>query len=59
MDVDNVKISGLTIHSNQHHGIAISGQDNEVSGNEVYDCVMENKDVGKTLDYGWSQCVAS
>ncbi len=59
MDVDNVKISGLTIHNTQQHGIVISGQDNEVSENEIYDCVLENKDVGKTLDYGWSQCVAS
>ena len=59
MDVDNVKISGLTIHNTQQHGIVISGQDNEVSGNEIYDCVMENKENGKKLDYGWQQCVAS
>ena len=50
MDVDNVKISGLTIHNTQQHGIVISGQDNEVSGNEIYDCVMENKENGKKLD---------
>ena len=59
MDVDNVKISGLKIHNTQQHGIVISGENNEVSNNEIYDCVMENKDVGKTKDYGWSQCVAS
>ena len=59
MDVDNVKISGLKIHNTQQHGIVISGENNEVSDNEIYDCVMENKNIGKTLDYGWSQCVAS
>ena len=59
MDVDNVKISGLKIHNIQQHGIVISGENNEVFNNEIYDCVMENKDIGKTLDYGWSQCVAS
>ena len=30
MDVDNVKISGLTIHYTQQHGIVISGENNEV-----------------------------
>ena len=59
MDVTNVKISGLKIHDTQQHGIVISGEDNEVSNNEIYNCVLENKDVGKTLDYGWSQCVAA
>jgi len=59
MDVSNVKISGLTIHNTQQHGIVISGEDNEISNNEIYDCVMENEKIGKTLDYGWSQCVAS
>ena len=59
MDVSNVKISGLKIHDTQQHGIVISGQDNEVSNNEVYNCVMENKATAKTLTYGWSQCVAA
>ena len=59
MDVTNVKISGLKVHDTQQHGIVISGEDNEVSNNEVYNCVMENKDIGITLDYGWSQCVAA
>ena len=59
MDVDNVKISGLKIHNTQQHGIVISGENNEVSNNEIYDCVMENRNVGKTLEFGWSQCVAT
>ena len=59
MSVTNVIISGLKIHDTQQHGIVISGEDNEVSNNEIYNCVLENKDVGKTLDYGWSQCVAA
>ena len=57
MDVENVKISGLAIHNIQQHGIVISGRDNEVSGNEIYDCFMENKENGKKLDYGWQQCI--
>lgn len=59
MDVDNIKISGLKIHNIQQQGIVISGENNEISGNEIYDCVMENKNVGKTLEYGWNQCVAA
>ena len=59
MDVSNVIISGLTVHDTLQHGIVISGENNEVSNNEVYNCVMENKSIGKTLDYGWSQCIAA
>ena len=59
MDVTNVKISGLKIHNTQQHGIVISGENNLVTNNEVYNCVLENKIVGKTLDGGWSQCVSS
>ena len=59
MNVNNVKISGLTVHNTQQHGIVISGENNEVSGNEVYDCVMENKATAKTITSGWSQCVAA
>ena len=59
MDVSNVKISGLKIHNTQQHGIVISGENNIVINNEIYDCVLENKLVGKSLDGGWSQCVSS
>ena len=59
MNVEHVKISGLKVHNTQQHGIVISGEENEVSGNEVYDCVMENKETAKVLTYGWSQCVAA
>ena len=59
MDVTNVKISNLKIHDTQQHGIVISGENNEVSYNEIYNCVLENKYVGKTKEYGWSQCVAA
>jgi len=59
MDVSNIKISGLKIHNTQQHGIVISGENNLVTNNEIYDCVLENKLVGKSLDGGWSQCVSS
>lgn len=59
MDVSYVKISGLKIHNTQQHGIVISGENNLVTNNEIYDCVLENKLVGKSMDGGWSQCVSS
>ena len=59
MDVSNIKISNLKIHNIQQHGIVISGENNEISYNEIYDCVLENKLTGKKLEFGWKQCVAS
>ena len=59
MDVSYVNISGLKIHNTQQHGIVISGENNLVTNNEIYDCVLENKLVGKSMDGGWSQCVSS
>ena len=59
MDVSYVNISGLKIHNTQQHGIVISGENNLIINNEIYDCVLENKLVGKSLDGGWSQCVSS
>lgn len=50
MDVSNVKISGLKIHNTQQYGIVISGENNLVTNNEIYDFVLDNKRVGKSLD---------
>ena len=47
MDVSNIKISNLKIHNIQQYGIIISGENNEISYNEIYDCVLENKSTGK------------
>ena len=54
MDIDNVKINGLNIHNTQQHGIVISGENNGISNNEIYDCALENINVGKTLKFEWS-----
>ena len=42
MDVSNIKISNLKIHNIQQYGIVISGENNEISYNEIYDCVLHH-----------------
>ena len=54
----NIKISGLKIHNMKQQGIIISGENNKVANNEIYDCVTENKNKAKTLTYGWKQCIS-
>lgn len=58
MGGSNINISGLTVHDTQQHGIVVSGNNNNVFDNTVYNCVMENKATATTKEYGWSQCVA-
>lgn len=58
MSANYVNVTGLTIHDTQQHGIVVSGHNNHIYKNEVYNCVMENKATAKTKTYGWSQCVA-
>ena len=58
MDVLNIKISGLKIYNIIQQGIVISGENNEISNNEIFDCVLENKEISKKLTYGWKQCIA-
>ena len=53
-----VNVSGLTVHDVQYQGIVISGHYNNIFNNEVYNCVLENKDTATSREYGWSQCVA-
>ena len=57
MDVSNIKISGLTIHDTQQHALVISGENNGISNNEIFNCVLENKESSKNITYGWSKCV--
>lgn len=58
MNANYVNISGLTVHDVQQQGIVVSGHNNHIFNNEVYNCVMENKATAKSKDGGWSQCVA-
>lgn len=58
MNANYVNITGLKIHDTQEHGIVVSGHNNHIYNNEVYNCVMNNKATAKTKSYGWSQCVA-
>ena len=58
IDVSNIKINGLKIHNMQQYGIIISGENNEISNNEIYDCVMDNQITSKILTSGWKQCVS-
>ena len=53
-----VNISGLTVHDVQQQGILVSGHYNNIIGNTVYNCVLENKSYAKSREYGWGQCVA-
>lgn len=57
MDVSNIEISGLKIHNMEKQGIIISGENNEISNNEIYDCVKENEITSKIIASGWSQSV--
>jgi len=57
MDVSNIIISGVTIHDTQQHAIVISGENNGISNNEIFNCVLENKKLSKNITYGWSKCV--
>ena len=58
MSSNHVTVSGLKIHDVQYHGIVVSGHYNTISDNEVYNCVLENKNTATSREYGWSQCVA-
>ena len=58
MDVSNIKISGLKIHNMEKQGIIISGENNEISDNEIYDCVKENQITLNKITSGWSQSVS-
>ena len=58
MSSNHVTVSGLKIHDVQYQGIVVSGHYNTISDNEVYNCVLENKNTATTREYGWSQCVA-
>ena len=58
MMAQHVNVSGLTVHDVQYHGIVVSGHYNNIFDNEVYNCVLENKNTAKSREYGWSQCVA-
>ena len=41
----------------QQYGLVLSGENNEISNNEIYDCVQENKSMVKKSTSGWKQCV--
>ena len=57
MDVSDIEIKGIKIYNMQQYGLVLSGENNEISNNEIYDCVQENKSMVKKLTSGWKQCV--
>ena len=58
MDVSNIKVNGLTIYNMRGYGILISGENNEISNNEIYNCVLDNRQTAKILTSGWNQSVS-
>ena len=58
MDVTNIKISGLTIINMREHGLLISGENIEISNNEISNCVIGNRETSKILTSGWNQTVS-
>ena len=58
-DSNNIIIKGLNIHNINQEAIIASGDNIDVSENEIYNCVSDSKNQGKNLNKGINQCITT
>ena len=56
VDSNNIIITGLKIHDMKKEAIIASGENIEISNNEIYNCALDSKDNRQSLTYGINQC---
>ena len=54
---NSITISGLTIKGTQEYGITVSGKDNHIYNNTIYDCVLSNSHYPEDTLSGWTSCL--
>ena len=56
VDSNNIIITGLKLHDMKKEAIIASGENIEISNNEIYNCVLDSKDNRQSIIYGINQC---